>query len=113
MQIINTSRNTVLALKAERADSFVKRLTGLLGRSGLGESEALLLVPSNSIHSFFMRFTFDCIFLDRDNTVVAVLPSFKPFRLSPIFFSSYSTIELPEGVISASATTPGDKIAFS
>jgi len=113
MKITNASKNTILALRAQRADSFIKRLIGLLGSSGLGEGEGLVLIPSNSIHSFFMRFTFDCIFLDSADTVIAVLPSFKPFRLSPLYLSACATLELPEGVIKASNTVPGDKIVFA
>lgn len=110
MKIINTSKNTVLADNAELANTFFKRLIGLLNRKALNKGEALILAPSNCIHSFFMRFTIDVIFLDKAGKVIEVLPSFKPFRLSPIYFNSHSVIELPENTIKLTQTQPGDII---
>jgi hypothetical protein len=112
MKIINRSRNTVLADKARVADSFISRLVGLLNCSGLNPGEALIISPSNSIHSFFMRFTFDALFLDRKGQVVALAPGFKPFRVGQIYFRAVSTIELPAGVIQASKTQLKDDIAI-
>jgi uncharacterized membrane protein (UPF0127 family) len=110
MKIINQTRDTVLADKARIADSFLSRLVGLLNCSGLHQGEALVLSPSNSIHSFFMRFTFDAIFLNRDQQVIAVIPGFKPFRISRVYFKAITTIELPPGTIHASKTQFKDKI---
>jgi hypothetical protein len=110
MKIINRSRNTVLADKARIADNFFSRLVGLLNRSSLNPGEALVITPSNSIHSFFMRFTFDALFLDRNRRVIALTSGFKPFRLSRIYFRAVTTIELPEGAIQASKTQIKDEI---
>jgi uncharacterized membrane protein (UPF0127 family) len=112
MKIINKTRNTVLADKARIADSFLSRLIGLLNRSGLEQGEALVLAPSNSIHSFFMRFTFDAVFLNRDQRVIAIIPDFKPFRTSKLYFSAVTTIELPAGTIQASKTQIKDEISL-
>ncbi|MDP3732190.1 MAG: DUF192 domain-containing protein [Candidatus Omnitrophota bacterium] len=110
MKVINTSKNTILADNVKPADTFLKRLIGLLNRKALNKGEALILSPSNSIHSLFMRFTIDVIFLDKTNKVIAALPSFKPFRLSPVYFNASLTIELPEGAIQSTHTQPGDII---
>ena len=110
MKIINRSRNAVLADKARIADTFFSRLVGLLNRSGLNSGEALIISPSNSIHSFFMRFTFDALFLDQNGRVIALIPGFKPFRVSQLYFRAITTIELPEGVIQDSKTQIKDEI---
>ena len=110
MKIINISKNSILADDAQIANTISRRLIGLLNRSLLDKGEALVLQPSNSIHSFFMRFTFDALFLDKSRKVIAVLPSFKPFRISRIYLKSVVTIELPEGTISTSGTQVGDHI---
>ena len=110
MKIINQTRNIILADKARSADSFLSRLVGLLNCSGLDQGEALVLSPSNSIHSFFMRFTFDAIFLNRAQEVIALIPRFKPFRISQVYFNAISTIELPAGTIQASKTQLKDEI---
>lgn len=110
MRVINVTKNTILAEQARMADSFFSRLVGLLNRSSLLKGEALILAPSNSIHSFFMRFTIDAAFVDKHGKVMAVLHSFKPFRLSPIYFGSCLTIELPEGTLKQTQTQPGDAL---
>lgn len=113
MRIINLRNNAVLADKARIADSFFSRLTGLLNRRSLEKGEALILSPSNCIHSFFMRFTIDVVFLDKNGKVVGILPSFKPFHLSPIFFTAYLAIELPENTLKLTQTQPGDIIKIT
>lgn len=113
MKVINISRNSVLADNAQFADTFLKRLIGLLNRKALNKGEALILTPSNCIHSLFMRFTIDVIFLDKTGKVTALLPSFKPFRLSPIYFNSRSTIELPEHTLDLTQTGVGDIIQIT
>ena len=110
MKVINTSKNTLLADEARMANTFFTRLIGLLNRNSLRKGEALILTPSNCIHSLFMRFTIDVIFLDKAGKVIKTLPAFKPFRLSQIYFNSHSVIELPENALKFSQTQPGDII---
>lgn len=110
MRILNTGKNTVLAEEARIADSFFARLKGLIGHKSLNNGEALVLKPSNSIHSLFMRFTIDAVFVDKDGRVIAALRSFKPFRLSRIYWHSCMVIELPENTIRSTHTEPGDTI---
>jgi uncharacterized protein len=113
MRIINLTKNTLLADEAKMANTFFTRLVGLLNRNALRKGEALILTPSNCIHSFFMRFTIDVIFLDKTGKIIKTLPSFKPFRLSPIYFNSHSVIELPENTLKFSQTQPGDNIKIT
>ena len=113
MQLTNISKNTLLAQRAEWANSFLTRLVGLLNRKSLDKGEALILDPSNSIHSFFMRFTFDAVFLDKDFKVIAILPFFRPFRISRIYSNAAVTVELPAGTIHKTQTAIGDQIRVS
>jgi hypothetical protein len=113
MRIINHRTNAVLAENAALADKFWPRLRGLLGKKDLRSGEALVLRPCNSIHTFFMRFNIDVIFVNRKNIVVKCLSCLKPFQLTPIYFSSALAIELPPGTIAASSTCPGDTLVFS
>jgi len=113
MKVINTTKGVLLANQAEMAGTFFKRLVGLLDRKSLNKGEALILRPSNCIHSLFMRFSIDVLFLDESGKVVAVLPSFKPFRFSPPYFQSISVIELPEATIQLTNTQPGDTIQIT
>jgi uncharacterized protein len=64
------------------ADSVLRRTKGLLGRSELGSDEGLLLRPANSVHTAFMRFPIDVVFLDRKLEVLDVRASVPPWRLA-------------------------------
>ena len=72
------------------------RMRGLLGRKGLDEGEGLLLRPAPSIHTFFMRFPIDVVFVARDGEVVKVVPALKPWR-SAAARGARSALELAAG----------------
>jgi len=75
----------VLAVNGMRvtlAQRFLARLVGLLGRRGLAPDEALFLAPCNNVHTFFMRFAIDVVFLDRDGAVLAIVPALRPWRVA-------------------------------
>ncbi|MSQ27344.1 MAG: DUF192 domain-containing protein [Dehalococcoidia bacterium] len=104
------------ALLAERlivASTFWEKGWGLLGRASLPPGEGLLITPCNSIHSFFMRFRFDAVFVDREWRVVYLSRAMRPFRVSRIVGRANSIVELPEGVINATATAVGDNLSFT
>jgi uncharacterized protein len=71
---------TPLCERCVLADNPVTRLKGLLGRAGLESGEGLLLSPAPAIHTWFMRFPIDAVFLDRELTVVGVAPRLSPWR---------------------------------
>jgi uncharacterized protein len=110
LKITNQTKKTVLAKDAIVADTFSKRACGLLGRREFKPGEALILDPCNSIHTFFMRFPIDVLFVDKNNKVIKVLVNLKPFRLTPIFFSSAIAIEMPTQMIERSSTALGDTL---
>jgi uncharacterized membrane protein (UPF0127 family) len=62
------------------ADRPLTRMRGLLGRTELPRGEGILLRPCGSIHTFFMRFSIDAVFVDRDGKVVGVERELKPWR---------------------------------
>ena len=64
------------------ADRPLRRMRGLLGRPGLGADEGLLLKPAGAIHTHFMRFAIDVVFLDRECRVVDVRSSLRPWRMA-------------------------------
>lgn len=64
------------------AETPVTRLRGLLGRAGLGSDEGLLIRPTSAIHTCFMRFPIDAVFLDRDLVVVDVVSDLPPWRMA-------------------------------
>ncbi|MBI4707618.1 MAG: DUF192 domain-containing protein [Candidatus Omnitrophica bacterium] len=111
MRLLNQTKNIVLAQKLIIADNFWSRTRGLLGRSSLAQDTALLIKPCNSIHTFFMRFSIDALFLDKNYKVVAMLFALKPFKFSSIFWQARYVVEFSAGSISASQAQVGDILA--
>jgi hypothetical protein len=108
----NAGRGTVLATRARLASSYVDRLFGLMGRKRVEEGGGLLLVRSASIHSFFMRFRFDAVFLDKEGRVVKVVPAMRQWRIAFGGRGAKDVLELPAGVAAATGTQPGDTLLF-
>jgi uncharacterized membrane protein (UPF0127 family) len=90
----NQTRKTVLGACVDVADTSAKRRTGLLKHTGLAPGEGLWIVPCESVHTFFMKFAIDLIYLDRDHKVRKV------------------RIELPAGTAEETGTRPGDVLAI-
>lgn len=112
MKITNRSRQRELADRAWVARTARERMKGLLGRNGLEPGQALYISPCTSIHSFFMRFVFDAVFIASDGTALHLIPRMKKWRMSRIVPRAAGVIELPAGVLEESGTVKGDKIVF-
>jgi uncharacterized membrane protein (UPF0127 family) len=67
--------------KLSIATTFIPRFLGLMGRAGIADNEALLFPKCNSIHTFFMRFPIDVIFVGEDGTVVEVISKLGGWRM--------------------------------
>jgi uncharacterized membrane protein (UPF0127 family) len=111
-RIVNVSKGTTVAGQARKAESFLARLVGLMGRSGLEEGEGLLLAPCASVQTLFMRFPIDVIFMDRDARVVKVAPALRPFRLALGGRGARDTLEVAAGTAARSHTAVGDRLAM-
>jgi uncharacterized membrane protein (UPF0127 family) len=100
---------TVVADRCRIARNPWSRMRGLLGRASLAPGEAMLFRPAGSIHMFFMRFTIDAVFCDRDLVVLDVVPSLRPWRMASRRGAKV-VIELAEGA--AAGVRPGDHLAL-
>ncbi|MBI5240483.1 MAG: DUF192 domain-containing protein [Elusimicrobia bacterium] len=94
------------------ADAAASRSRGLLGRDAMAPQEGLWIVPCPMIHTFFMRFAIDVLFLDRSLRVVRVLEGLKPWRVSPWVFRAHSVLEFAGGTLRGSVGT-GDQLEIS
>jgi uncharacterized membrane protein (UPF0127 family) len=112
LRVTNLAMGTVLATRLEVADSGPKRNKGLLGRKGLDAGEGLWIIPCESVHTFFMQFSIDLVYLDRRNKIRKVRESVPPWRLSACL-SAHSILELPSGTIRATQTQRGDALEFA
>ena len=71
----------------------------------------LWIVPCESVHTFFMRFPIDLVYLDRKHRIKRCRNAVGPWRLSACL-SAHSVLELPAGTIRNTQTQPGDTLEF-
>ena len=110
--VVDETCRKVLAERVQRADTFLSRLVGLLGRDGLAEGEALWISPCKGIHTMGMSFPIDAIFLDGDLRVVALRHRVRPWRATRFIKGAVSVLELPAGSILMSGVAVGDQMGF-
>ena len=96
-----------MADAADVADTSAKRRTGLLKHTRLEPGEGLWIDPCESVHTFFMKFPIDLVYLDRDKKVRKVRHAVGPWRLSACL-SARSVLELPAGTAARTRTVAGD-----
>jgi uncharacterized protein len=111
-RVTNTTRNTLLGDGVTKASTFSQRFKGLMGQSTLPLGTGLLIAPCNSIHTFFMKIDIDVLFLAQDFTVVEVVHSLVPWRVSKYYPAAKQVLELPSGCARLSQTMPGDTLLF-
>jgi uncharacterized membrane protein (UPF0127 family) len=111
VRIRNQTRNAVLATSADVADTSAKRRTGLLKHQRLEPGAGLWITPCESVHTFFMKFAIDLVYLDRQNKVRKVRHAVSPWRLSACL-TAHSILELPSGTASQTGTQPGDQLSI-
>jgi uncharacterized protein len=109
--IVNLTRASVVCERAIVADRTLRRMRGLLGRRSLPTDEGLLLRPAPSVHTAFMRFPIDVIFLDRDLNVVKLVHNLSPWRAASAR-RAHATLELAAGQVGARGAKIGDRLAI-
>jgi len=87
-------------------------MKGLLGRRSLARGEGLLLRPAGSVHTAFMRFPIDVVFLDKDMTVLHVAPAVRPWRAA-MTRGAKLVLELPAGECELRGIRPGVQLSAS
>lgn len=89
----------VLAHKITIADNLFKRTKGLMFSRELPQGNALIIPRCNAIHTCFMRFPIDVMFLDRDLNVLKIIRNVAPWRLVPPVFGASYVVELPANTL--------------
>lgn len=107
----NKTRGVEVASRVERADTAGTRMKGLLGRESMEPGEGMWIMPCSMIHTLFMRFPIDTLFLGRDLRVRRVVEELAPWRFSPWVFSAHSVLELRGGALKGSVRV-GDELEF-
>lgn len=110
---VTHARTGALVVSAlETAFDSATRKRGLLGRSGLAAGAGLVIAPSNAVHSFFMQFAIDVVFLDRAGRVLKVRQHLGPRRVTACW-RGFAVLELPAGTAAATGVEPGDTLTIT
>lgn len=112
--VLNRTRERFVATNVAVADSYFRRLVGLLGKTSkwARAGRGLWIIPSHGVHTIGMLFPIDLIFLDREKNVVHVEEHVKPFRISKVSLRSHSVLELPAHTVFRTGTCVGDQLEF-
>jgi uncharacterized protein len=109
MLVAEGGERPVVCERCRVAATRLARLRGLLGRSELATGEGLLLRPASAIHTFFMRFPIDAVFLDRDLRILRVAPELAPWRTAARR-GAQMVLELPAGECGRRGIRIGDRL---
>src|SRR5262245_66695233 len=105
---VRDGAGSVVCRRCVIADTFLSRFRGLLGRKELALDEGLLITPSWSVHTWFMQFPIDVVFLESDLTVLGMRESVKPWRMTGLR-GARSVLELRAGTCERRRIRPGDR----
>lgn len=108
----NETQNLTLSNKVENAVTFFERSKGLLGRSSLDSTQCLWIQDCKSIHTFFMKFSIDVLYVDQNLKVTKIDRNIKPWSLSWGGLASNSCFEFQSDRL-MSQVSIGDQLRVS
>ena len=111
MKAVVKKNGVILSKNTKVAKTFNDRVLGLMFKKNMDLEESLLIQPCNSIHTCFMNFPIDVIFLSKNNEVVHLIRKMKPWRFSLVYFRSKKVLELRAGTI-GDDLYKGDQLEF-
>ena len=108
----NLKKEELVAAEVIKADKFFSKFFGLVIRRKLKDRQGFLIGNCNGIHTFWMRYNIDAVFLDKKNKVLVVYHHIRPFRVTPFIRNSFSVLELKAGTVEKTSLCAGDLIHF-
>ena len=112
-KLYHVERELVLVENLMMATTFIRRLRGLMFTAELLPGEGLFLSPCNSVHTFFMRYPLDVLFLDGQMQILRCLSCIQPNRISPLIRGARHAVEMPAGNIKQYGISAGDSLLIS
>ena len=109
--LVNQTTQRELATRVELAITRRDRRRGLLGRARLDPGVALVLLPCIAVHTAFMRFPIDVVFVDRRGCAVRIVERLQPWRLA-VAAGGYGVIELAAGSLARHDLRVGDRVSL-
>ncbi|MDG5790055.1 DUF192 domain-containing protein [Evansella sp. AB-P1] len=112
MVVVNVSNGNTIATALEEAYHFTKRLRGLMFTKQLHSGAGIHLKPCQSVHTFFMNYAIDILYVNDRNEVVAIDEALKPRRVGKVYRGVASVVELPKGTVKSTQTEIGHLLKF-
>ena len=109
LALMNARTNCAVADAVEVAVTRQTRRKGLLGRTGLAPFSGLVLAPCVAVHTMFMQFAIDVVFVDRNGRASRIVPRLAPWRAA-IAPHAHAVIELPAGTLDSRDVAVGDHL---
>lgn len=94
-----SSGNIVVASNVKLASGMIDRMIGLMFKKEMNGFDGLLIDPCNSIHTFFMRYPLDLLFIGKDNKIIKVIRDMQPWRMTWMYYKSHKVLELKAGTL--------------
>lgn len=111
-RIENVRNGRIVASHVIAAFDSASRRTGLLQHNAFAEGSALIIAPSNAIHTFFMKFPIDLAFFSKSGRVLKVCRAVPAWRIAGSL-RAFGVIELPAGALAHSDTRAGDQLEIA
>lgn len=108
----NKTNNNIIVENVIEANTFFKRLKGLMFTKELSPQCALYIHPCNGIHTYFMNYTIDVLYLDINNIILAIDENMKPGRIGKIQKNAVAVVELLGGKVKDTGTKVGQTVEF-
>ncbi len=110
--VYNRTRDTFVATEVVVADTYLRRLVGLLGKTQkwARPGRGMWIIPSHGVHTVGMLFPIDLVYLDPHKLVVHIEEHVRPFRISKISMRAKSVLELPAHTVFRTGTRVGDRL---
>ena len=105
--LTNARNERIVADTLLRAFDSESRRRGLLKRDFLADGSALVIAPTNAIHTFFMRFAIDVAFVAKDGRVLKLRRAMPPWRIAAAW-GAFAVVELAAGALDRAGVQPGD-----
>ncbi|MDQ0256990.1 uncharacterized membrane protein (UPF0127 family) [Evansella vedderi] len=112
MKLVNLSNGKVIASNVNEANTFFKRLKGLMFTKMLHRDAGLHIKPCQSVHTFFMNYCLDILYIDKSDTIVAIDEAMAPGKVGRHYRKAASVIELPAGKVKETETKVGQSLKF-
>lgn len=112
MRLINKSNNTIISENVMVANTYFKRLKGLMFTKKLPDENALHIIPCNEIHTFNMKYSIDVLYLDKNDNILYIDEDMKPGRIGKRIKNAVSVLELPSGKVKKFDVKVGQNVEF-